>query len=189
MATLARRLLTVDEFLEIEFDPGTKAELSNGVVRVLRMMSGGSRAHARVQRNILMALGNKLRGSGCCPYGSDLAVQPNEMSLRYPDVSVVCGGEGIEHDKELVVEQPRMVVEVLSPSTRYHDEHVKLVEYCAMPSLDVILYVDPDKETVRLLTRTPAHGWADRLLDKAEGVTLDAFGITLSWDEIFARAS
>lgn len=181
--------MTVDEFLEIEFDPDTKVELDNGLIRVIRIMSGGSRAHARVQRNVLTALGTRLRGSGCSPYGSDFAVQPNELSLRYPDVSIICGGEGAEHDKELVADAPRMVVEVLSPPTRHQDEYVKLVEYCAMPSLGVILYVDPDKETVRLLNRTPAQGWTDRQLDKAEGVALGGFGITLSWDEIFARAS
>lgn len=38
-------LLTAEQFLDIEFPSELKAELDNGVIR---MMAGGSRDHARV---------------------------------------------------------------------------------------------------------------------------------------------
>ena len=65
MATnLHAPLLTVEEFLRIDLSPEKKAELSNGVIR---MMAGGAAAHNRVQRNMLRLLGNGLLGSGCSP--------------------------------------------------------------------------------------------------------------------------
>lgn len=184
MATAVRRLLTADEFLAIEFPSDTKAELDNGVIK---MMSGGTGSHARVQRNVQFALQSKLRETGCSAWGPDMAVRTHQLSIRYPDVSVFCGRDGIENDKLKAFDDPKLVVEVLSPSTRNEDETEKLHEYCVIPSLEVIVHIDPDKQTVRLLTRTDSGGWSDRMIENEADVRFEALGIDLTWPEIFAR--
>ena len=187
MATTAKRLLTVEEFLELEFsgDDCPRIELDNGTIR---MMAGGSAAHSRVQTNILVTLFERLKGSSCRPYGSDMGVRTHDLSLRYPDVSVFCGRDGPENDKLKQFDDPRLVVEVLSPSTRHDDERVKLREYQAVPSLEAILLVDPEVETTRLLTRRPGRGWNDVELEKGSDVRIEDLNVTLSWQEIFARS-
>ena len=186
MATNARRLLTVEEFLELEFtgDEGHCVELNNGTIR---LMAGGSAAHARVQANIFGTLFAVLKGSGCRPYGSDMGVRTHDLSLRYPDVSVFCGREGPENDDLKQFDDPKMVVEVLSPSTRREDEIVKLREYQAVASLEAILLVDPEDEEIRLLTRRDGRGWKDKTLAADSDVTVEALGIELTRSEIFAR--
>lgn len=187
MATNARRLLTVEEFLEIEFtgNEGHCLELDNGTIR---LMAGGSAAHARVQTNILGTLFARLKGSGCSPYGSDMGVRTHDLSLRYPDVSVFCGREGPENDKLKQFDDPKLVVEVLSPSTRQEDENVKLHEYQALASLEAILLVDPETEAIRLLTRRNSRGWQDTDLEKGSDVVVEGLDVTLAWAEIFARS-
>lgn len=59
-------LVTTEQFLRMDFGPDKKAELDHGVVR---MMAGGTAAHARVQANVLALLRAALRGTGCRPYG------------------------------------------------------------------------------------------------------------------------
>ena len=186
MATNAKRLLTVEEFLELEFsgDECPRIELDNGTIR---MMAGGSAAHARVQTNILAALFARLKGSGCRPYSSDMGVRTHDLSLRYPDVSVFCGREGPENDKLKQFNDPKLVVEVLSPSTRRDDEQVKLREYQAVASLGAILLVDPETASVRLLTRGSGGGWKDVELERDSDVVIEALDVTLPWAEIFAR--
>ena len=186
MATNARRLLTVEEFLELEFsgNEGHCLELDNGAIR---LMAGGSAAHARVQTNILGTLFAALKGTGCSPYGSDMGVRTHDLSLRYPDVSVFCGREGPENDNLKQFDNPKMVVEVLSPSTRRDDENVKLHEYQTLASLEAILLVDPETETIRLLTRRNGRGWQDRDLEKGCDAVVDALGVTLAWSDVFAR--
>ncbi len=186
MATAARRLLTVEEFLEldIELEGVPRIELDNGTIWA---MAGGSAAHNRVQRNVVSALANALRGSGCSPYGSDMGVRAHDLSLRYPDVSVFCGRDGPENDKLKQFDDPKLIVEILSPSTRRKDIDVKLPEYRAIQSLDAILYVDPDAETVILSTRTAGGGWRDVELTTNEDVALPSLDIILSRTEIFAR--
>jgi Uma2 family endonuclease len=187
MATAARRLLSVEEFLEIEFDLesiASRVELDNGIVTA---MAGGSAAHARVQANIFGALFVKLRGSGCRPYGSDMGVRTHDLSLRYPDVSVFCGREGPENDDLKQFDDPKLIVEVLSPATRHKDEGVKLSEYQTLSSLDAIVYVDPDHEAVTLIVRTSKGGWQSMAIEKGSDVELAALGTSLPWSEIFSR--
>ncbi len=76
------------EFIEMDFGPDRKAELDCGTIR---MMAGGTAGLARIQANLMRHLGTVLRGSGCRPYGSDMAINTNFASVRYPDVSVLCG--------------------------------------------------------------------------------------------------
>ncbi len=185
MATnLYAPLLTVDEFLRIDFGPEKKAELSNGVIR---MMAGGTGQHNRLQRNVLRVLGNALIGSGCSPYGSDMGVRMHDLSLRYPDVSVFCGRDSEENDKRREFDDPQIVVEVLSPSTRDEDVAVKLPEYKAVASMQTILFIDPDTGAMRLLQRTGPAAWNDAELAAGSPVPLPQFGLTLEYDEIFSR--
>ncbi len=176
-------LLTARDFLEIDFGE-RKAELDNGVIR---MMAGGSARHARVSGNIFLALANRLRGTGCTPYNSDMATRTHDLSVRYPDISVFCGRDSAEDDDRKAFDDPRVLVEVLSAGTARTDLRVKLYEYQALPSVDTILFVDIATERLRIVQRTGPHGWSDVTHDDPVDVALPALGIVLPHDEMFAR--
>jgi Uma2 family endonuclease len=177
--------ITVEQFLAIVWDDSdAKAELDNGVIR---MMGGGSGAHARVQRNVLTALANKLKGKGCSPYGSDTGLRTLDHSLRYPDVAVYCGRDGPANDRLLAFDDPKLIAEILSPSTRQRGIESKLPEYRSLPGLRHILYIDPEAETVRLFTRTGPRAWNEAEFSGGEVIDLAEFGLTLNWSDIFGR--
>ncbi|WP_174273914.1 Uma2 family endonuclease [Sphingomonas bacterium] len=183
MATQSdQRLLTSAEFLRIDFGSDIKAELDNGVIR---MMAGGSVEHARVQMNLYRYLGLTLRGSGCRPFGSDMAIETAHRSTRYPDVTVDCSRTTADDAKAL--SDPRVIFEILSPSTRREDEGVKLDEYSQLASVDTIVLVDPSIERVRILQRASPEEWNDRRFLRPTDVALPSLGITIPHDEIFAR--
>lgn len=180
LALSTPRLLTVEEFLQIDFGPELKAELEDGVIR---MMAGGSRAHARVQMNLYAFLGATLRGSGCRPYGSDMGVRTKELALRYPDLTVDCGKVGDEPSDQMLG-NPRVLIEVLSPSTRDYDLRIKKAEYREIDSVGTIAFIDPDAETVSVSQRVEG-GWTDSLF-AAVDLTLPDLNITVPHAEIFA---
>jgi cytochrome P450 len=130
----AYRPMTVKEFLDADLGDA-KAELVDGVIL---MMSGGSARHAAIAANLIMSLGPRLREQGCRPYGSDLALRTVPASIRFPDVSIYCGDQqATENGRLLGV--PKVVFEVLSPSTSSNDQIVKLAEYRALEGLEAIV--------------------------------------------------
>ncbi|BCA57345.1 hypothetical protein HMP06_0114 [Sphingomonas sp. HMP6] len=176
-------LLTAEEFLEIDFGD-RKAELDNGVIR---MMAGGTARHARVQVNILVALANRLRGSGCTPYNSDMAARTRDRSVRYPDVSVYCGRDEAKDDEKKAFDDPRAVFEVLSAGTARTDLREKLDEYKALSSVDTIVFVDIATERLRIVQRTGPNGWSDDTYDVETDVRLPTLNLVIPHAEIFAR--
>lgn len=176
-------LLTAKEFLEIDFGD-KKAELDNGVIR---MMAGARARHNKVAINIIRALGNRLDGSGCTPYGPDMATRTHDLSIRYPDVTVFCGHDGPEDDERKAFDDPRVLFEVLSAGTARTDLRTKLPEYKALPSVDTIVFVDSATERVRVVQRTGPNGWNEQTYDEPVDIALPSLGVTLPHTEMFTR--
>ncbi len=187
MATdMQPRLLTVEEFLQIDFGPDLKAELDNGTVR---MMAGGTRAHDRISINLITELSLRLRGSDCRPSGSDMGIRTHGSSLRYPDVSVICGHDGEADDRVRDLDDPTVIIEVLSPSTAAHDRQVKLPEYKATDSVETIVFIDPDCKHMTVWQRTgrDPEGWSEIVHTTPADLRLPSLGVVVPGAEIFRR--
>jgi Uma2 family endonuclease len=173
--------ITVDEFLAIEFRTDRKYELVDGVIQ---MMTGGTEPHAWIQVNITSWLRAKLKGSRCRPYGSEMGVQITDNDLRYPDASIFCSPRPANFREMRSLPDPVVVIEILSPSTAKEDQGVKSVEYKAMPSVQVIGFIDPLNELVKTVTRTDS-GWVETFF-AAQDLDLGPVGLTIPHAEIFA---
>lgn len=177
--------ITVEQFLDIDFGTDRKFELVDGMIR---MMTGGTPAHSRVSTNILVYLGQRLRGTGCRAYNSDMGVRQGDHALRYPDVSVFCGNPAApERERQRVFTDPVVIFEILSASTARVDEGAKLEGYRALPSVDTIVFVDPDDELTRVVQRLGPTSWRDDLFAQPHDVVLPALNLTIPHAEIFAR--
>ena len=77
-------------------------------------MTGGTVAHAAIQRNLIFCLTGGLRGKPCQPFGSDLKIQA-AGSIRYPDAFVVCTPVS---PQARLVSDPVIIFEILSPARR-----------------------------------------------------------------------
>jgi Uma2 family endonuclease len=151
------------------------------------MMTGRSFAHDLIRGNVLMSLRPQLRGTRCLPFMAVIAVRTYNGNIRYPDVVVACN---VADQQACIAENPILVVEVLSRSTRMFDENGKLEEYKRIPGLDHILHVDPDVARVRLFTRDAATGWDSELiagLDRT--VDLGAIGLSVRLSDIYENVA
>ena len=131
-------LMSVEEYFELEENnPDTRYEYIDGHVY---MMAGGSANHATIGGNSLAILKSLLRGSSCRAYNSDMKVRVSEKRYFHPDVTVTCD----PRDRGTVdfIQSPRLVVEVLSPSTEAYDRGRRLQWYLACPSIEEYLLVD-----------------------------------------------
>jgi Uma2 family endonuclease len=177
------RLLTVEDFLAIDFGE-QKAELDNGVIR---MLAGAPARHNRVVLNIQVALRGKLAGTGYTPYGSGMGILTHDRSLRYPDISVLCGHDGSDDDDARWFDDPRILFEAHSHCASRTDLREKLDEYKALPSIDTIVFVDVATERLRVMQRTGPMNWHDETHQEPVDLALPLLRVALPHTEIFAR--
>jgi Uma2 family endonuclease len=185
MATaLDVRPRSLAEFLAWENQQPERYERVAGVVR---MMTGGTIDHNRITRNVSQMLVSRLQGSGCEVFTSDVKVTTPAGDVMYPDVVVACGEIP---GKATRLETPVVVVEVLSESTAGRDHGRKRWAYQTIPSLQHYVLIGQDEPAAEVASRSDDGSWRSvihRGLDAR--LRLDALGVELGLDEVFARVT
>lgn len=180
--------LTVSQFLKVYEGSEDKVELIDGDVW---LMTGGTLRHSAVAVNILIALGVKLKGSGCRPFNSDAGVFLDMETMRYPDITITCDPRDLNQDQNdaRMIRYPVAIFEVLSPSTEGDDSGWKIEQYKRkLPSLRLAALVHPNEETIGgFIRRDDGAPWTDLTLPRGSDLTLPHPVVTLTAAEIFAR--
>jgi len=173
-----RNPMTLVEFLEWEERQPLRYEF-DGVGPVA--MTGGTFAHAAVQRNLAIAIGGRLRGKPCQFFGSDLKIQVAEGHIRYPDGMIVCSPV---NRSATVVYDPVVVFEVLSPSTTRNDRIVKAREYQATPSVQRYVMLEQDGVNAVVYARS-GETWTHEILVADPTLALPEIGVSLRLAELY----
>jgi Uma2 family endonuclease len=182
MAEPQRRLMTPEEFFAWQLDQEERYELVDGVPVPLRGMTGASNAHDAVAVNILGLLWNQLRGGPYRVASADTAVRTSIRGIRRSDVTVECAPID---PKSYEAHAPKLVVEVLSPSTRQMDRIRKVEEYKRLPTLTAIMLVEPGVANVLVLRRDGAE-WRDEAYALADSVVpLPEIGASLTLRDVY----
>ncbi|TVQ94892.1 MAG: Uma2 family endonuclease [Chromatiaceae bacterium] len=123
-------------------------------------MTGASEAHNLIVANLLRDLGNQLRDKPCRVYPSDMKVHIAAADVgAYPDVMVICGERQFYDERQDVVSNPTLIVEVLSSSTEAYDRGDKFRHYRALPSLQAYLLLAQDRLQAELFVRQSDGSW------------------------------
>jgi Uma2 family endonuclease len=183
MADAARPTMTPEDFFIWQRDQDELYELVDGhPVPRHRMMTGASMQHDRVTVNIIGSLYAQLRGKPCRPTTADIALRTSIRGLRRPDVMVECAPL-VQDTYE--AREPRLVVEVASPSTTSIDQTRKVEDYKRHPTLAAILLVEPQKPQALLYRRSGA-GWEIETFEGLEVVIdLTEIGATLAMADLY----
>jgi Uma2 family endonuclease len=190
MATDPRKVLpqtgermTVDAYFQLD-NPvySTKYEYLNGAVR---LMAGGSKEHDDIAFNIRLALKQHFQSGPCFVQGSDMRVQVSEQAYFFPDVTVSCDVADRRRGNTLI-RSPRIVFEVLSPSTEKFDRTEKLLAYQACPTIAEIVLVDQFAPHIEVYHREEGNvSWRRTSYTQRQEVVLENVDVRLSLDEIY----
>ena len=177
--------LTPQEYLRIERDAEYRSEYYQGEMFA---MAGGTRRHSQVAACIIRVLGNRLLGKGCQIYTSDLKVRTEPNGLyTYPDVTIVCGKPIQMEDEPHVIVNPKILFEVLSPSTEAHDRGFKFHQYKHIESLTEYVLVSQSEALVEWFSREAGQPWTK--YSEARGLNgilvLASLGIEVPLAEIY----
>ena len=174
---------TADEFIAWALEqPTGRFELVNGTVVAMspeRMNHGRAKSQAWLALRLAIAA----RGLVCEAHPDGATVRIDDRTVYEPDALVRCGpplpGDAVETD------DPVIVVEVVSPSSRGIDKGAKLAGYFSLPSVRHYLIVDTDQRVVIHHHRVEDGRIESRILREGP-LTLDPPGLTIEVRDIYA---
>lgn len=155
-------------------------------------MTGGSEAHSAIASNLLIYLGFLLKDTDFRLYNSDLRIWiPDYQCGTYADLMVVDGQPELNGDRNDEILNPRLIVEVLSPSTESYDRGEKFRKYRSLASFCEYLLVsqtEPYIEQYHNLDRTRNDRWLWQVhADLDRSIVLHSLNLEVPLTEIYRR--
>lgn len=183
MGVAKLRLKTsVADYLKAEEVSPVKHEFVAGEVYA---MAGTSDRHNLIAGDIYALLLVRLRDSPCQPFFRDIKVQVSRTAVYYPDV-LVTSEEEIE--SPYFRNNPKLIIEVTSPSTRQIDRREKLLFYLQMPSVQEYVIVEQHKMSVEVHRRQPNGGWITYFFtERSDVVELQSVDLSFPLPDIYRR--
>jgi Uma2 family endonuclease len=177
----ALKPMTVDEFLVWAEGQEGRWELHDGVPV---MMSPERVLHGDTKGEAYVALREAVRRAGLPRrvHPDGVAIRTSAKATYQPDASVSCGPRPAADALE--INDPVVVVEVLSPSTAAIDHGRKLSGYFSLPSVEHYLILDPDRRVVIHHKRGTNDAIETRVLSDGD-VKLDPPGFEVAVEAMF----
>lgn len=156
---------------------------SNGEIRA---MAGAGKNHQRIISRLSRRLDEHFDGTPCEVFTSDIKVRADQgTKYFYPDIVVTCEKDSIEDEDAYYVQSPRLIVEVLSDSTRSYDKTFKRLVYEGISSLEE--YVLIEQNTVKIEVCRKSEAWQPTLYFLGDDVRFESIDLTLSVADIYQR--
>lgn len=180
----AEKFYTDEEYLAFEREALQKHELIDGEIVA---MAGATREHNLIGTNTSTAIGYRLRGSGCEMYANDMRVRMKKGRYGYPDI-VACEKPEFADDEFDVLLNPKIVVEILSKSTRFRDKTEKLETYQKMESIKECLLIEQKEVRIEHYIKQTPRQWILRIYEELiETIFLESINCEIPLAEIYAQ--
>jgi Uma2 family endonuclease len=176
--------VTVEEFLDSCPNDQRHYQLIDGVIVAMAPPAGRHQMIAGVLGGVLFnAVETNLPG---CSVRAQAGIAPHGLKGRdhfETDVTVTC--ETLDDAYRGIVQQPLLIVEVLSPSTDRDDVFVKLPAYQRIPSLREILYVETGRVSATVYGRTGNDWRAFEATGADARLQLDTVGLNIALGTLY----
>ncbi|QIZ73374.1 Uma2 family endonuclease [Oxynema aestuarii] len=174
--------ITPEEYLELERQSEIKHEYIDGQIYA---MAGTTKAHNAISINLAMLFREKLRNSTCQTFMADVKVNVTEKKgVFYPDLVVTCNDD--EDMNSYEVKFPKLIVEVLSPSTEQFDRGKKFRYYRTIPSLQEYILVGCQEYLVEVFRRMENNLWILQTYEGLEAIArVESLAIDTPLSEIY----
>jgi len=178
---------TLEEYLDLEKTAENKHEFQNGK-RIT--MAVGTLDHNNIGGNVITALNNALRKKN-----KKFRVVSSDMNIWieayghsvYPDAAVLCETPEFHLDRQDIITNPTLIVEVSSPSTEGYDRGEKFDKYRGLSSFKEYLLVKQDKASVQVFYREKENLWeiSDPIQEFGKAVFLRSIDCEISLADIY----
>jgi Uma2 family endonuclease len=183
MTAVTKLRMNADEFIAWAMNQpkGKRYELAGGEVVAISPERAG---HSRAKYRVWMGLRDALRNSAlaCEVFGDGPSVRIDNATVYEPDALVRCGP--LIDDDKVEIDDPIVIVEVMSPSTQALDAVTKLEAYFRIPTVRHYLIVNLKNLSVIHHARAE-DGRVETRVIRSGGIVLDPPGITFEAARFF----
>lgn len=175
--------VSFDEYYAAEVKAQTRSEWIDGVVRP---MAGASEGHSAITSVLGEVVNPRLRARGTCRLrDQDTQIPiPAYDVYTYPDAVIACPPQYARKPRGALL-NPKVIFEVLSPSTEGYDRGPKFRYYRSLETLDEYVLVSVDEPVIEVFPR--ASGWGVQTYEGLDAVArLESVGIDLPLCELYA---
>ena len=152
-------------------------------------MAGEKKAHVIISVNTATLLRNHLRGSGCITYMADIKVRIEAANCYYyPDVAVTCDERDRNADDEDFIIYPRLIVEVLSPTTAAFDRGEKFADYRTSESLQEYVLINQERVSVECFRRNAEGLWVLYPYTQGQEVQFSSVNFSCAIEDLYEDA-
>ena len=151
-------------------------------------MAGAKKAHVIISVNTATLLRNHLRGSGCITYMADMKVRIDTSNFYYyPDVAVSCDEQDKNADEDFI-RYPRLIVEVLSPTTAAFDRGDKFADYRTSESLQEYVLINQERVSVECFRRNSEGLWVLYPYTQGQEVQFSSVNFSCAIEDLYEDA-
>ena len=181
MQTASLMMIPEVEYLEGERLSDIRHEYLAGQVYA---MAGTSKVHNLIAGNLYSII---ITGKLCQAFMSDMKVRlADQNTYYYPDMVVTCSDMDIGPESpQYYLEDPLLIVEVLSPSTETIDRREKMLGYRSLPGLNEYVLIDSEKQWIEVYGRQNGANWTVDLFTPISPLILKSLNIKVSLNEIY----
>jgi Uma2 family endonuclease len=147
--------VTAEEYLNFERNSKRKHEFFDGEIVA---MAGASLKHNIISSNLQGELFSQLKGSPCRPFASDMRMKA-KRNYFYPDIVVSCQERRFEDETDETLLNPRVIIEILSKSTKLKDRNLKFDSYLTIESITDYILVEQNSMRVEHYQRN-GNSWS-----------------------------
>jgi Uma2 family endonuclease len=181
MAEPAFKRMTLEEFLRWDDGTDTRYELIDGFPLA---MAPPARAHGLLCARLAGALDVALRSRRPCTVQAEAGIARFDRndSCYIADLAVTCR----PHQRgEQLVEDPILIVEVLSPGTERHDRHIKVPAYREIESVQEILLIDSEFAYAEVFRRQGSAWFSEIVRGPGTALYLSSLDLRLPMMELY----
>lgn len=183
-ALVKGKLYTPKEYLALEENAEYRSEYDNGEILA---MAGSSLNHQQITANFTEFLGSKIRRKKCRVLPTEMKVWIETLQkFYYPDVTVICSNPKFYRERVDTIENPKLLIEVLSKTTEAKDRGEKFFAYQTLESLEDYVLISQDKYLVEQFTRQKDGSWKYlATIGIDSDVTFESVNTTLKLKDIY----
>jgi Uma2 family endonuclease len=176
--------ISPEDYLQLEAQSPLRHEYVAGGIYA---MTGASLRHNIIALNLASALRSHLKASPCRVFieGVKLHVT-RDNAYYYPDLIVSCDPrlQTITGDS-VAIDQPTVLVEVLSASTEGVDRREKFLAYRKLASLKEYVLVQQEKIEIELFRRQGDVGWEHCVFSAGDELSLISLDFRCALSDVY----